>query len=192
MASKTSDGIPDEPKEASDPLITVIVGCRRLDPVAQRELVELTQDRVFRTVYRLVGPSDAEDVTQQVYMQVFRQLDRFSAQSAFSTWLYRVTVNEALQHLRSRRGPRSDSLNWEPEDREPDRERRFEDREILDHALSRIDAELRIVFVLREVDGLSYEQIATTLELPMGTVASRLSRAREELQDQLRQLGWTA
>jgi len=195
MSSNTVEGAIGEHAGVtpeSDPLAAIVAGCRRQEPDAQRELVLQTQDRVFRTVFRLVGPQDAEDVTQQVFMQVFRQLDRFIGESAFGTWLYRVSVNEALQHLRSRCGKRSDALCEEPSDRGPDRERQVEDREVLNRAMAQIDPDLRALFVLREVDGLSYEQIAKTLDVPMGTVASRLSRARQELQDALLRLGWNA
>jgi len=190
MASNTLEGPVGGKTPVADPLAAIVASCRCRDPAAERELVLQTQDRVFRTVSRLVGIQDAEDVTQQVFVQVFRRLDRFSGESAFSTWLYRVTVNEALQHLRQRSGRRTDSLSVEPEDNRPDGNRQIEERELLDRALAQIDPELRVMFVLREVDGLSYEQIAKTMDVPMGTVASRLSRARQELQEQLRRLGW--
>jgi RNA polymerase sigma-70 factor (ECF subfamily) len=192
MSSNTVEGSVGESRPGVDPLAAIVAGCRRREPAAERELVRQTQDRVFRTVYRLVGSQYADDVTQQVFIQVFRHLDRFSGESAFSTWLYRVTVNEALQHLRQHRTRRADALLVEPEDTRPDSNRQIEERELLDRALAEIDSDLRVVFVLREVDGLSYEEIAKTMDVPMGTVASRLSRARQELQEQLRRLGWNS
>jgi RNA polymerase sigma-70 factor, ECF subfamily len=134
---------------------------------------------------------DAEDVAQQVYMQVFRQIDQFNGDSSLSTWLYRVTVNEALQHLRKKRRRRWTALDWDPEERTADRSRQKETRELLERALAEIEPELRSLFVLREVEGLSYEAIAAALNIPKGTVASRLSRARHDLQQRLRRLGWT-
>jgi RNA polymerase sigma-70 factor (ECF subfamily) len=191
MSSNTVEGSVGENVPTADPLTAIVAGCRRREPEAERELVLQTKDRVYRTVVRLVGIQDADDVTQQVFVQAFRRLDRFSGESAFSTWLYRVTVNEALQHLRQRRSRRTDSLSMEPADHRPDFNRQIEERELLDCALAQIEAELRVMFVLREVDGLSYEEIAKTLDVPMGTVASRLSRARQELQEKLRRLGWS-
>ena len=177
-------------KSVTEPLASVLAGCRQCRPESQRELVIQTQDRVFCTVFRLVGLEDADDVTQQVYLQVFRQLDRFNGRSQFRTWLYRITVNEALQHLRRRKGMRTESLAWEPQDRGPNHSNNEENRELLSIALSQVDSQLRSIFLLRETEGLTYEQIANAVGIPMGTVASRLSRAREELQVRLRKLGW--
>ena len=94
------------------------------------------QDMVFATAVRLLGrPADAEDVAQQVYFQVFREIHRFHGQSLFATWLYRVTVNEAMQHLRRKRRRRWSVLTWEPEERKPDCHVQSEERELLDQAL---------------------------------------------------------
>jgi RNA polymerase sigma-70 factor (ECF subfamily) len=177
-------------KSVTEPLARVLAGCRQCRPESQRELVMQTQDRVFRTVFRLVGLEDADDVSQQVYLQVFRQLDQFDGRSQFRTWLYRITINEALQHLRRRKGMRTETLAAEPQDQGSNHCHREENRELLSVALSEIDPQLRSIFLLREAEGLTYEQIAKAVGIPMGTVASRLSRAREELQARLRMLGW--
>jgi len=190
MASNRVTGRAGKVVPPADPLGRVVAGCRLREPRAQRELVVRTQDRVYRTLVRLVGVQDAEDVAQQVYLQVFRQMDRFNGDSSFGTWLYRVTVNEAMQHLRKSRKRRFAILNWEPQDHEADSGRQSETRELLDRALAEIEPELRSVFVLREVEGLSYEAIGAAVGIPMGTVASRLSRARHNLQERLRSLGW--
>ena len=188
MASNVFEGELDAPRP--DPLSDLVAGCRRREPRAQSELVVRTQDRVYRTLVRLVGAQDAEDVAQQVFLQVFRQIHQFSGDSSFGTWLHRVTVNEAMQHLRRNRRHQFAVLSWEPEDRKPDRGQQSEMREILDRALAAIEPELRSVFVLREVEHLTYEEIGAVLGIPMGTVASRLSRARHDLQERLRSLGW--
>lgn len=190
MASNTAAGRARENLPSADPLAQVVAGCRQHEPRAQRELVLRTQDRVYRSLVRLVGLQDAEDVAQQVYLQVFRQLHRFNGDSSFGTWLYRVTVNEAMQHLRRKRRCRWAALNWEPDAGKPDRCQQSETRELLDRALTQIEPELRSIFVLREVEGLSYEAIGAAVGIPMGTVASRLSRARHDLQERLRSLGW--
>ena len=190
MASNVFEGEPGEDATRSDPLSDLVARCGQCEPRAQSELVVRTQDRVYRTLVRLVGAQDAEDVAQQVYLQVFRQINQFSGESSFGTWLHRVTVNEAMQHLRRNRRHQFAILNWEPEDRQPDRDQQSEMRELLDRALAAIEPELRSVFVLREVEQLSYEEIGAALGIPMGTVASRLSRARHDLQERLRSLGW--
>jgi len=188
MASNVFEEGPDAPR--SDPLADLVARCRQREPRAQSELVVRTQDRVYRMLVRLVGAQDAEDVAQQVYLQVFRQIHQFSGDSSFGTWLYRVTVNEAMQLLRRNRRHQFAILSWESEDCKPDRGQQSEMRELLDRALAAIEPDLRLVFVLREVEHLSYEEIGAALEIPMGTVASRLSRARHDLQERLRSLGW--
>ena len=188
MASNVFEEEPDAPR--SDPLSDLVALCRQREPRAQSELVMRTQDRVYRTLVRLVGAQDAEDVAQLVFLQVFRQIHQFSGDSSFGTWLHRVTVNEAMQHLRRNRRRQFAILSWEPEDRKPDRGQQLEMRELLDRAFAAIEPELRSVFVLREVEHLSYEEIGAALGIPMGTVASRLSRARHDLQERLRSLGW--
>lgn len=190
MASNETTGTTDENLPPADPLTQLVAECRRGEPVAQRELVLQTHDQVYRSLTRLVGVQDAEDVSQQVYLQVFRELHRFNGHSSFGTWLYRVTVNEAMQHLRRKRRSRWTILDWDPEDRKLDRGSQSENQELLDHALVQLEPELRAIFVLREVEGLSYEAIGAALDIPMGTVASRLSRARHDLQERLRSLGW--
>jgi len=190
MASNVIEGTSNEDSSRSDLPSDLVARCRRREPRAQSELVVRTQDRVYRTLVRLVGAQEAEDVAQQVYLQVFRQIHQFSGDSTFGTWLYRVTVNEALQHLRRSRRHRFAFLNWEPKAREPDRGQQSDVRELLDRALAAIEPDLRCIFVLREVENLSYEEIGAVLRIPMGTVASRLSRARHDLQVRLRSLGW--
>jgi RNA polymerase sigma-70 factor (ECF subfamily) len=185
LVAKAPEGSPP-----TEPLAGTLLGFRQQEPAAQRNLILQTQDQVYRMVLRLVGLQDAEDVCQQVYLQVFRKIGQFRGGSTFSTWLYRVTVNEAMQHLRRRRTHRLEVLNSDTQDETPDRSRQAEARELLDRALAAIEPELRSIFLLREVEQLSYNEIAAVLGIPMGTVASRLSRARDELQQQLRILGW--
>jgi RNA polymerase sigma-70 factor (ECF subfamily) len=143
--------------------------------------------KVFGMAVRLVGLQEAADVTQQVFLQVFRGLATFGNRADFSTWLYRIAVNECLQHRRRDRHPRHD-LPENLADRTPPIERRVEQAELLQLALARLDDNLRAVFVLREVEELSYDQIAKVLDIPAGTVASQLNRARAELRGLLRQL----
>jgi RNA polymerase sigma-70 factor (ECF subfamily) len=189
-ASNSSHSTPQGPLLA-DPLAAIVAGCRRRDPAAQRELVVRTQQLVFGTVYRLTGPRDAEDVVQQVYLQVFRQLDQFVGASSLGTWVYRIAVNEALQHLRRQRA-RPARLASEPAARTKDFRQGLELHELVNRALANLEPDLRAVVVLREMEGLTYDQIADVLHIPAGTVASRLSRARLELQAKLTELGYGA
>lgn len=173
--------------QSMDDLVSL---CRRGSPEAQRRLYECSHKRVYRLLVRMVGWEDAEDVLQQVYLQVFRTLGQFSSQSQFETWLYRVSVNESLQFLRKQRRRRLDSLESDVMDRRPDQERDFDHKELMERALARLEPELRSLFLLREVENLSYAEIAEALQIPEGTVASRLSRARQLLKQYLVELGW--
>lgn len=168
----------------------VVEACQKGDPVAQRRLYEASHRNVYRLVVRMVGLQDAADVTQQVFLQAFRKIGQFSGRSQFATWIYRVTVNEALQHLRRSKRSRVQILEQDPIDGSPDSHENVDDKELLERALGRLEPDLRSTFLLREVEGLSYSGIAGALEIPEGTVGSRLNRARRELKQHLVELGW--
>lgn len=170
----------------------IVQGCRRRDRAARRRLYDLFHKRVYALSLRLVGFQDASDLLQQVFLQVFRKIDRFAGESKFETWLYRVTVNECLQHLRRDQRGQHAPLSYEPIDPSSCKGNNVEDKELLEQALQRIEPELRTIFLLREIDGLSYRQIAEVMSIPEGTVGSRLNRARRELKVHLVELGWEA
>lgn len=142
--------------------------------------------RVYQLMVRMVGLQDAADVTQQV----FRKIDQFAGHSKFETWLYRLAANEALQHLRKGHRWKFQTLSREPMSHHGAEEERDEHQKLLDQALSRLEPELRLIFLLRDVEELSYREIAEAINIPEGTVGSRLNRARRELQQQLADLGW--
>lgn len=154
-----------------------MVGDRR----ALREIYEATSDRVFRLMVRMVGIQDADDLTQQVYVRAFSKLGQFSGDSKFETWLYRLATNEALQHLRREKHRRTSELLVEPTTRHSDSVEQDERAHLVRQALAALDPELRAIFTLKEENGLSYQEIAATLDIPEGTVGSRLNRARREL-----------
>jgi len=167
----------------------VLTGCRSRDRGAQQSLYELCHGDVYRLMVRMVGLQNAADVTQQVFLQMFRKIDQFEGRAKFKTWLHRLAVNEALQHLRKDQRWKFQPLLHDPTG--PHKKgNRNEDKEILDQALSRVEPELRSIFVLREVEGMSYREIAEAMDIPEGTVGSRLNRARRELQQHLAELGW--
>lgn len=157
---------------------------------AQQRLYEYFHHRVYRLLVRMVGRDDVEDLLQQVFLQVFRTLNQFQGQSRFETWLYRVSVNESLQHLRKQRSRRSVSLESDIMDRKTDQVRDLDQKELMEYALTRLEPELRSLFLLREVEKQSYLEIAGALQIPEGTVASRLGRARQLLKQYLVELGW--
>lgn len=189
MSSKQS--MANNPVGIDDVDANVLARCRDNDRSAQQRLYEACFDRVSRLIVRIVGSQDAEDLTQQVFLHLFRKIGQFEGHSSFATWLYRLTTNEALQHLRKQRRWKFETLIQEPMS-PPRKENEFkEERVLLERALGQLEPELRTIFVLREVEGLSYREIAESMEIPEGTVGSRLNRARRELQQLLTKLGWT-
>ncbi len=168
----------------------IVEACKNGDPAAQRRLYDASHQNVYRLVVRMVGLQDAADVTQQVFLQTFRKIDQFSGRSQFSTWIYRVAVNESLQHLRKSKRSQMQLLEQDTTDRSLGDHKNIDNKELLEQALARLEPDLRSTFLLREVDGLSYDAIANALEIPEGTVGSRLSRARRELKLHLVELGW--
>jgi RNA polymerase sigma-70 factor, ECF subfamily len=168
----------------------VLSGSRTGNRAAQQQLYELCYPQVNRLVVRLNGLQDAPDVIQQVFLQLFEKIHQFEGCSKFTTWLHRLTVNESLQYLRKRKRWKFQPLSEEPMNRDEPDSHSDEHKELLEQALSRVEPELRTIFLLREVEKLSYRQIAEVVNIPEGTVGSRLNRVRRELQQHLEDLGW--
>lgn len=157
---------------------------------AQEVLFRSLVDRVHRLVLRIVGPADADDVTQEVFIRILRSLESYRGKAAFTTWVHRVTINEALQFLRrKKRSPQTISL----EENNPSIVRAtelsqsdsLEQHETFELAFAQLHPEQRALLELREVYQQSYAEIAEILEIPAGTVGSRLNKARNDLQRQL-------
>ena len=165
-------------------------------------LVLKYQHRIVKLVSRYVRePSEALDVTQETFLKAYRALPRFRGDSAFYTWIYRIAINTAKDHLVSlSRRPRE--VDIENADGEPiglDELQRSLDtpehlllteeiRETILEAMRRLPDDLREAITLREVDGLSYDEIAQVMDCPIGTVRSRIFRAREAIDERLRPL----
>jgi RNA polymerase sigma-70 factor, ECF subfamily len=171
-----------------------IAAVRGGDQAAFGQLVTKYQDRLFNTLTRLLGSADAaEDLTQDALVQAYLKLDTFQGNSAFYTWLYRIAFNLAMSHARRRRPvslpDRDDSsAPLEPTDNQPLPHEQMVTQEQIDSVSAAIDSlasEHREVVVLREIEGFDYEQIASILEIPIGTVRSRLFRARMQLKAKL-------
>lgn len=164
------------------------------DQAAFGGLVERYQDRLYNVLVRFTGsPEDARDITQDALVQALVKLDRFRRDSAFFTWLYRIALNRAVSVGRKRRERVSlDGLHEqgapEPRSGGPRPEAsalECERAELVHKALAELAEEHRQVLVLREFDGLDYQQIAEIVETAVGTVRSRLFRARSQLRDVL-------
>lgn len=162
----------------------LLESCRPGDHDAQRELYDRFSGKVYRLMHQMVGASDADDLTQQVFLRVFQKLDTFAGKSKFATWLYRLASNEALQFLRrSRRSKLMSSLRFDPVEERVSTSPQIDQRDMLEWALNQLDPDLRATILLREVEGLSYHDISIALDIVEGTVASRLNRARKCLRE---------
>jgi RNA polymerase sigma-70 factor, ECF subfamily len=166
----------DRPDEAQ-----LIGRTRRGDQAAFRQVVDQDRGRLLRVCFRLLGNvEDAEDIAQEAFRQAYVNQGRFREDAWFSTWLCRIAVNLCLNALR-RRGARSEPLAETLPDPRPGPDRAYAQRELghrLDRALERLGPEMRTAVVLRECLGLSYAEIAEVLDIPLGTVKSRISAAR--------------
>jgi RNA polymerase sigma-70 factor (ECF subfamily) len=180
----------------------VVERARAGDHEAFRVLVERYQGRLFRLALRVLRDEEqARDAVQDAFHKVYRSLDRFEGRSSFYTWVYRLVMNQCLD---ARRRDRSDrhvefederSVELRPEDAghpepEPAAElERGELRSQMERAIAALPEDARRTFLLREVDGLSYAEIARSLRIPKGTVMSRLHYARRRLRAALLEAG---
>jgi RNA polymerase sigma-70 factor (ECF subfamily) len=185
----------------------VVDRARSGDEDAFRELVERHQDRIFRLAIRVLrcDRSTAEDLAQEVFLRAFRGLPRFDGAVRFGIWLHKIGLNACISEYRrlrtQKRGARrtlsidaplqgTDDLHLEPPSREPDPGARADQREFAERArlaLEDLPEEFRHAVLLRDMQGLSYEEIGEVLGVPPGTVRSRIHRGRSMLQDILRE-----
>jgi RNA polymerase sigma-70 factor, ECF subfamily len=177
----------------------LIERCVSGDEVACADLVTTHQRTVFNLAFHLLGDRDeALDVSQEVFLRVFRTLSRFRGQSALRTWIYRIVVNQVRNRQRWwRRRRRADLISLEDHlkrcgeieaTREILPDRLLASKETAGRiwaAMERLPFDQRTALVLREIDGLRYEEIAFTLNVAVGTVKSRLTRARQALREEL-------
>jgi RNA polymerase sigma-70 factor, ECF subfamily len=173
--------------------------CLKGDSTAYGELVRRYQDRLYNTVFRLVGNAeDAYDVVQDAFLNAYLSLESFKGDSLFFTWLYRIAVNTAITLKRKQRvvislhAGRGGENAIDPADpseaTEPGRGlEQAEQEQRIQAALNRLSPEHRAVLILKDMEGQKYEEMAEILQVPIGTIRSRLHRARTELREVLEQ-----
>ena len=148
-------------------------------------LVERHRRRVYSLACRLANPSEADDLAQEIFIAAYKALPAFRGDSAFSTWIYRITVHICSHHVRKRRLDTTELDEQQPDSyREHDPERAAmsgELREQVRRAIDGLPYKLKLVIVLRDLHGLSYEEIAEVVNCPIGTVRSRLHYATQRL-----------
>ena len=167
--------------------INLIIRFKGGDLSAFEEFVRKNEDRIYNLCrYMLHDTQDAQDAAQDTFIKAYKGLQGFHPEASLSTWLYRIAVNTCLDHQKkSRHGPLSvEALSEDLLSSDPSPEDKYQSKkatEAIHTALQKLPEKLRSAIVLREIEELTYEEIALVLETSVGTVKSRISRAREEL-----------
>jgi len=152
-------------------------------------LVQRHKEKVRNIIYLTIGNHDlVDDIAQEVFLTVYKNLNNFRFESQFTTWLYRITVNKCKDHLRKMKirnifSPIRESeeeLGYNPRPEESDI------KEIVQNAIAKLPEKLRVPLLLKDIEGLSYQEIAESVQCEIGTVKSRIFRAREGLRDILK------
>ena len=155
------------------------------------ELVEKYQGRLYNSIVQIFGQSEAEDIVQEAFVKAFQKLDTFKGTSSFYTWLYRIAFNTAVSHFRKQPATKSidelqDAIGDQltDDDDRPDEHMETEERnKQIQRALDLLREDQRTILILREVEAMSYETLADLFNVPVGTIRSRLHRARMCLRD---------
>ncbi len=186
------------PSEPQDVIESLIQRCLNGDQVAWEQIVRQYWRKVFNVAYKFVGKHDeAEDLTQDIFLKIFKSLDTFDRRANFQTWLISISRNLCIDHYRSVRKEREtidrgvDAAELAPASHEPGPVAALEQRDrvtLLKQALSALPETLRTAVLMRDIQELSYQEIADRLRLPEGTVKSRINRGRTELARQIRKL----
>jgi RNA polymerase sigma-70 factor (ECF subfamily) len=161
------------------------------------EILLRHQDKIYNLCRRMLGNShDAEDATQDVFLKAYQNINKFKPEASLYTWLFRIAVNTCIDYKREpffeslfKSSKEGDVFVVDSPTGSPSPDRLYESKQISDAiqlTLSRLPVKLRAVIVLKEIEGLSYEEIAEVLDVSIGTVKSRISRARDDLKEVLK------
>jgi RNA polymerase sigma-70 factor (ECF subfamily) len=157
------------------------------DKTAFGKLVGRHQQLVYNLCYRIAGPAEAEDLTQDIFIRLMDKVELWRGEAEFSTWLYKLALNQCRDHLRRKR-PKITEVDETIADPNPGPQTTAESQEASEYifaAMLGLSTDFRTIIFLRDIEGFSYAQIAELLDIEPGTVRSRLSRARSQLCDLL-------
>jgi len=181
----------------NEPDAGLLTRLKRGDIAAQAAIYDLFAERLYRLSLRLMGNhADAEDTSQEIFIRIFKHADKFNGRSRFSTWIYTIAMHHCLTRISQRK--RRTDMEHVAADRARRDGRRvdhpalerlvvMEEIEVVDEMLESLSPPYRACIVLREIEGLSYARISEILGIPLGTVMSRLARARRILREMLRE-----
>jgi RNA polymerase sigma-70 factor (ECF subfamily) len=188
FSSGLSPGLASRPAEAvaRDDEAALVAAARDGDERAMATLYRRYRPRVYSVIARMLGPAEAEEVTQEVFLRAFRALDRFRAEAQLSTWLYRIAVNAALSERGRRRIERDRAAPSTAAERiaapsTAERDPALQAR--LEHALAALPPGYRAVLVLHDIEGLEHEEIGRILGCRVGTSKSQLHKARAKMRE---------
>jgi len=194
----SADRETESPEAQQDTIETLIQRCLKGDQLAWEAVVRQYRRKVFNVAYKFVGRHDeAEDLTQDIFLKIFKSLDTFDRRANFQTWLISVSRNLCIDHYRSVRKEREtidrevDASALSPVSKSQGQMAMMEQRdrvELLREALSALPKTLRTAVLMRDIQEMSYHEIAHKLRLPEGTVKSRINRGRNELARQIKKL----
>ena len=167
------------------------------DPSAFNQLMAAHEKRMYAVALRMfANREDAQDCLQEAMLRVYRAIGGFKGQSSFSTWVYRITMNTCLDEMRRKKNKQAASLDglldqgWAPADESnmPEKQAvKSELRREIQSAIRDLPEDMRSAVVLRDIQGMAYDEIAQVLDVNVGTVKSRISRAREKLRGKLKE-----
>jgi len=182
-----------------DAIEALIQRCLQGDQAAWEQIVRQYRRKVFNTAYKFVGRHEqAEDLTQDIFLKIFKSLDTFDSRANFQTWLISVSRNLCIDHYRRVRKEREtidhqvDANELAPLSHEPSPMAGLERRDrvsLLRHAMAKLPETLRTAVLMRDIQEMTYQEIADALRLPEGTVKSRINRGRTELARHVKRLG---
>ena len=189
---------PESSAASPEAVEALIQRCLRGDQLAWEAIVRQYWRKVFNVAYKFVGKHDeAEDLTQDIFLKIFKSLDTFDRRANFQTWLISISRNLCIDHYRSVRKEREtidrgvDANELTPVSHDPGPVAALEQRDrvvLLRQAMSALPDTLRTAVLMRDIQEMSYQEIADALRLPEGTVKSRINRGRTELARQVRKL----
>lgn len=177
--------------------------CQQGDSAAMQRLIVKYQDRIYNVILKIcANKDDAAELTQETFVKFIEKIDTFKMQSAFYTWLFRIAVNLTINYCKRRFKVKTYSIdmtsspetasagkqlrNLLTDDKSVDPAIAVQNKEtvrIIENAIGRLEDKHRVIVILREIEGMAYSEIAESLEVEVGTVKSRLSRARESLRE---------